>query len=112
MALRRVFLNRSIGWRDQRRDRGMLKNWPGHIAGRTLMAKIRHVFLHSDWNYRISLDLEMVLRAYADSAPMVSCGPWREEFDPFASETGRMSRCMRAQFAEARRIVFSYGAIQ
>ena len=53
----------------------------------------------------------MVLRAYADSAPMVSCGPWREELDPSASETGRMGRCMRVQFAEAERIVFQYVAI-
>ena len=53
----------------------------------------------------------MVLRAYADSAPMVSCGPCREEFDPFATETGRMGLCMRVQFAEAERIVFQYVAI-
>lgn len=53
----------------------------------------------------------MVLRAYADSALMVSCGPCREEFDPFASETGRMGRCIRAQFAEAKRIAFQCGAI-
>ncbi len=49
----------------------------------------------------------MVFRAYAGSSLMVSCGPCREEYDPFASETGWMGRCIRAQFAEAKGIAFN-----